>query len=201
MTHPLSFTMYADEKQFYSAVEDYIRTGYNSLEEERYRRVTFDRATVIRDSQADFFALGHPFVDAMIRRVGDYGFGGHTALRVIEAKGLGSPEPKVGYQFIFTVRSRVQREDGDEYLFDLHTIVALVDGGSDEKLAQVAASQFSADGDLSADACAPLAELEALGLDQAFQLAKAALEKRAQFWDWDEDVELIGVAKLVAIPE
>jgi helicase-like protein len=168
---------------------------------ERYKRVTFDRTTAIRDPQAEFFALGHAFVDGMLRRVGDYGFGGHTALRVIEAKGLGSPEPKVGYQFNFTVRSRVQREDGDEYLFDLHTIVVLADGSSDEKLAQVAASQFNVDGEPPAEACAALNELEALGLDQAFQLAKAALEKRAQFWDWDEDVELIGVAKLVAIPD
>jgi SNF2 family DNA or RNA helicase len=32
-THPLPFAMYPDEKEFYSAVEDYIRTGYNSLEQ------------------------------------------------------------------------------------------------------------------------------------------------------------------------
>jgi DNA replication initiation complex subunit (GINS family) len=29
---PLPFAMYPDEKEFYSAVEDYIRTGYNSIE-------------------------------------------------------------------------------------------------------------------------------------------------------------------------
>src|SRR5207245_6300920 len=120
---------------------------------------------------------------------------------VIEAKELGFREPKPGYQFNFTVRSRVQREDGDEYLFDLHTIVVLADGTSDENLAQVAASQFGVDGDMPADSSAALDELEALGLDQAFLLAKAALEKRAQFWDWDEDVELIGLAKLVVIAE
>src|SRR5271157_3514836 len=39
--------------------------------EERYRMATFDRATAIRNSQADFLALGHPFIDAMLRRVGD----------------------------------------------------------------------------------------------------------------------------------
>jgi SNF2 family DNA or RNA helicase len=31
-TVPLGFAMYSGEKQFYDAVEDYIRTGYNSLE-------------------------------------------------------------------------------------------------------------------------------------------------------------------------
>ena len=32
MTHALPFAMYPDEKEFYRAVEDYIRTGYNSIE-------------------------------------------------------------------------------------------------------------------------------------------------------------------------
>ena len=164
---------------------------------ERYKTVTFDRTTAIRNTQAEFFALGHPFVDAMLRRVGDYSYGGHTAVRAIEVKGLDSGGPKAGYQFNFTVRSRVQREDGDEYLFDLHTIVVLADGSSDERLANVAAREFSLDGDPPAVVFQALNQLESLGLDKAFQLAKAALEKRAQFWDWDEDVELIGVAKLV----
>ena len=99
--------------------------------DERYRRATFDRATAIRDSQADFLALGHPFVDAMLRRVGDYSFGGHNAVRVIRANGIDSAAPQAGYQFNFTVRSRVQREDGDEYLFDMHTVVVLPDGSID----------------------------------------------------------------------
>lgn len=32
-TVPLGFSMYPDEKKFYEAVEEYIRTGYNSLEQ------------------------------------------------------------------------------------------------------------------------------------------------------------------------
>ena len=32
-TVPLGFNMYPDEKEFYDAVEDYIRTGYNSIEQ------------------------------------------------------------------------------------------------------------------------------------------------------------------------
>src|SRR5208282_4057122 len=40
MTHALPFAMYPDEKGFCSAVEDYIRTGYNALEqvEDKNRR-------------------------------------------------------------------------------------------------------------------------------------------------------------------
>jgi len=168
---------------------------------ERYKTVTFDRATAIKNSQAEFFALGHPFIDAMFRRVGDYSSGGHAAVRLIEAKGLAYREPKAAYQFNFTVRSRVQRKDGDEYLFDLHTIVICADGSCDEELADLADREFSLDGDPPAAVSQALNQLESLALDKAFEFAKAALEKRAEFWDWDEDVELIGVAKLVALPD
>jgi superfamily II DNA or RNA helicase len=167
---------------------------------ERYRTVTFDRATAIRNSQAEFLALGHPFVDAMLRRVGDYSFGGHTAVRVIQASDLGLAAPKAGCQFNFTVRSRVQREDGDEYLFDLHTFVVLPDGVIDEKMAEIAAREFSLPDDLDGRAQETLRQLESLDLDSAYHLAKAALEKLARLWDWDEDVDLIGVAKLVVMP-
>ena len=167
---------------------------------ERYKTVTFDRTTAIRNTQAEFFALGHPFVDAMLRRVGDYSYGGHTAVRAIEVKGLDSGGPKAGYQFNFTVRSRVQREDGDEYLFDLHSIVVLADGSLDEKLAEAACSTYSLEGELPPAALSALSKLESLNLDNAFLLAKSAIEKRAEFWDWDEDVEVIGIAELVALP-
>jgi hypothetical protein len=167
---------------------------------ERYKTVTFDRATAIRNSQAEFVALGHPFVDAMLRRVGGYSFGGHTAVRVIQADRFDSVGPKAGYQFNFTVRSRVQRGDGDVYLFDSHTLVVLPDGSLDDRMAELAVREFSLPAAPDDTAMEALRHLDSLDLDNAYQLAKACLEKRAQFWDWDEDVELIGVAKLIIEP-
>ena len=167
---------------------------------ERYKTVTFDRTTAIRNSQAEFLALGHPFVDAMLRHVGDYDFGGHTALRVIEAKGAGSSGARAGYQFNFTVRSRVALKDGVEYLFDLHTVVVLADASVDEKLAEIAASSFIQEDDLPPGVSSALSMVESLDLDRAYELAKVAVEKRAEFWDWDEDVDLIGVAKALFLP-
>jgi len=168
--------------------------------DERYKMVTFDRATAIRNSQAQFFALGHPFVDAMLRHVGSYDFGGHTALRVIQADGLEPRDAKASYQFNFTVRSRVARADGVEFLFDLYTIVVLADGSIDGKLAEIAASTFSVEGDLPPAASSALRKLQPLGLHNAYQSAKTYLETQTELWDWDEDVDLIGVAKLVALP-
>jgi hypothetical protein len=37
-------------------------------------------------------------------------------------------------------------------------------------------------------------------MDQAYQLAKRHLEEKVQLWDWDEDVELIGVARVAIVP-
>lgn len=119
---------------------------------------------------------------------------------MIQADGFDSAAPKAGYQFNFTVRSRVQRDDGDEYLFDLHTLVVLPDGTIDERMAEIAAREFSLQDGPNETVLETSRQLESLDLDDAYELAKAALEKRAQFWDWDEDVDLIGMAKLIVVP-
>ena len=110
---------------------------------ERYKSATFERATAIRNPQSEFLAIGHPFVDAMIRRIGEYDFGGHTATRFIKLPDSGPDSIAAGFQFNFTVRRRVAREDGDEHLFDWHTVVVLCDGNVDENLAALAAKEYS----------------------------------------------------------
>ncbi|MGA2771937.1 MAG: helicase-related protein [Bryobacteraceae bacterium] len=167
---------------------------------ERYKTVTFDRGVAIRNPQAEFFALGHPLVDAMLQQVGDYSSGGHTAVRVIEAPELQPGEVRTGLQFNFIVRSRVQREDGDEYLFDFHAIVVRADGAVDDQLALWAASRYSKEGPPSPQTQRLARDLEGLQFDRAYELARQQLEAQVRLWDWEEDVELIGVAKVAAIP-
>lgn len=168
---------------------------------ERYKMATFDRPTAIRNAQAEFLAIGHPFVDAMLRYIGEYEFGGQTAVRVIRTPDVTSGESSAGYQFNFTVRRRVAREDGDEYLFDLHTIVVSAEGGVDEKLSGVAAKEYSCEDGDDSNGAAALKGLDRLSTDQAFEIAKAHLQERTRLWDWDEDVDLIGVAKVVFLPQ
>lgn len=167
---------------------------------ERYKAVTFDRATAIRNPQADFFAIGHPFVDAMLRQIGNYDSGGHTAIRVIELEDSEGGEALAGFQFNFTVRKRVAREDGDEHLFDFHTVVVKGDGAIDDNLAELAAKSYSRDADLCPLESNLLTGLDALGAGGAFEAARAYLEKKTKLWDWDEEVDLIGVAKVVFQP-
>ena len=162
--------------------------------------MTFDRAIAIRNPQAEFFALGHPFIDAMLQHIGDYGFGGHTAVRVVESAALKHGETKVGYQFNFTIRRRVQREDGDEYLFDFYTVVISVEGSPEKQLAACAAATYSKDGPIPPDVERLLCTLDSIGVTPAYELAKAEIRREAEFWDWDEDVDLIGLAKVAFVP-
>jgi len=165
---------------------------------ERYRSVTFDRTAAIRNPQAEFLAIGHPFVDAMIRRIGEYDFGGHTAARVIKVPLSDLDTVAVGFQFNFTVRRRVAREDGDEHLFDWHTVVVRCDGNIDEDLAAFAAKEYSLTGyEPTPSIALALDNLTSAELEKAFVSVRAYLERRTQLWDWDEEVDLIGVAKVV----
>jgi hypothetical protein len=132
----------------------------------------------------------------MLRHIGDYTFGGHTAVRVIQVPGLS--EPRAGLQFNFTVRKRVERGDGTEYLFDLHTVVVGTDGTIDEVLSEQAASRYSVDPD-SVSFSNVLRKLNTLDIGSAYQVAKNYLENRVDLWDWDEDVDLLGLAKIVAV--
>jgi superfamily II DNA or RNA helicase len=167
---------------------------------ERYKMATFDRPTAIRNSQAEFLAIGHPFVDAMLRYIGEYEFGGQTSVRTIRTAAVRSGESLAGYQFNFTVRRRVAREDGDEYLFDLHTIVVNAEGGVEEEFSGIAASEYSCEDADDSNAEAALRGLDRLSIEQAFEIAKAHLQEKIRLWDWDEDVDLIGVAKVIFLP-
>ncbi|MGH9866414.1 MAG: helicase-related protein, partial [Candidatus Acidiferrales bacterium] len=167
---------------------------------ERLKTATFDRATAIRNAHAEFLAIGHPFVDAMLRYIGEYEFGGQTAVRVVKTARMPNGESLAGYQFNFTVRTRVAREDGDEYLFDLHTIVVDAEGGVNTELSGVAAREYSCEDGEDPNSARVLRELNRLSVEQAFETAKACLQDKTCLWDWDEDVDLIGVAKAVFVP-
>jgi hypothetical protein len=38
-------------------------------------------------------------------------------------------------------------------------------------------------------------ELEGMSVESAYEVAKAEVERKARLWDWEENVDLIGVAK------
>ncbi len=149
---------------------------------ERYRTATFDRDLAIRRADAEFLALGHPFIDAMLGCVGSYDFGGLTAIRQISYSELAG---LTGYLFGFVVRRRITREGGDECLFDFHPVFVRSDGAVDETAARAA---------LDHQATEPGAQRTLPDAAAFFETAKAHLEKSAKLWDWEDDVEFVGLS-------
>lgn len=150
---------------------------------ERYRTATFDRETAIKRPDAHFMAIGHPFVDAMLEHVGSYDFGGLTAVRHIASKELAG---RSGYLFVFVVRQRITREDGDECLFRFSPVFVDAAGKIDEALVGPAVTESAAE---DAKASAPPPDPS-----KPFETARKWLEEKAGVWDWEDDVEFIGAS-------
>jgi superfamily II DNA or RNA helicase/HKD family nuclease len=151
--------------------------------QDRYRDATFNRELAIRRNDAQFLAVGHPFVDATLSYVGSYDFGGLTAIREIY-------EPKLtghsGFLFSFVVRQRVTREDSDECLFQFTPVFVTAAGEIDEAALSVAvtkdATETQGKNSSPPDASA------------AFDAAKRHLEQKYGLWDWADDVEFLGMS-------
>ena len=148
---------------------------------ERLNLGTFSRELAIARSDAEFLALGHPFVDAMLHYVGSYDFGGLTASRAIPAPQL---KGKSGYLFVFVVRQRITRDDGDECLFRFEPVFV-----DDEGQIDPAAAHAAVIGEASSEAtCLPSGTPA-----EAFELARRHLEAKAELW-WEDEVEFVGLS-------
>jgi superfamily II DNA or RNA helicase len=150
---------------------------------ERYRRATFDRELAIQRTDAEFLALGHPFVDAMLGHAGSYDFGGLTAVRHLREPKLAG---RCGFLFAFVLRQRITREDGDECLFRFAPVFVNTDDQIDTEALGPAVTGVSNGTAPSADRV-PVPE-------RAFQVARRHLEEQAGVWDWADDVEFLGLS-------
>ena len=150
---------------------------------ERYKNATFNRQLAIRRTDAEFLALGHPFVDAMLAYAGSYDFGGLTAIRHIQ-----SPEliGRSGFLFVFIVRQRITRGGGDECLFQFQPVFVNSDGQVSDELLESAITGVSLE-NVSTKCTPPDAS-------PAFHVAKAHVENKVGLWDWIDDVEFLGLS-------
>lgn len=150
---------------------------------ERYRTATFDRDLAIKRTDAEFLAIGHPFIDAVLAYVGSYDFGGLTSIREIAAPTLAGQS---GFLFVFVLRQRVTREDGDECLFQFAPVFVTADGQIDGAALTSAVTQTATD--------APASTTLPPDPTMAFHAAKQHLEQQATLWDWADDVEFLGLS-------
>ncbi|MGH7824805.1 MAG: DEAD/DEAH box helicase [Candidatus Binatia bacterium] len=152
--------------------------------DERFTKVTFDRKAAIDNPDLTFFALGHPFIDRMLKACGDVKFGGFCTRRYVKSQKV---IVRSGYTFNFIVRQRIHRDDQEEFLFSLHPVFVTDDGTIDDVAAKVSLECYSI----------PLtSELEVhFQPDAAFEIAKGRLETEVKaIWDWKEDVTLLNLA-------
>lgn len=156
---------------------------------QRYYNVTFDRDVAIRRSVAEFMAIGHPFIDALLSYVGSYDFGGLTACRTINSDEL---KGQSGYLFIFIIRQRIAREDGDECLFRFEPAFVDSNGKINENAANEAVANITED-NRTKD------HLHLQDIEIAFIKAKKFIEEKAGLWDWNDDVEFLSVSWVVFI--
>jgi hypothetical protein len=145
---------------------------------ERYRGATFERELAIKRSDAEFMALGHDFVDAMLAYAGSYEFAGLAALRQIRDPALAG---RSGCLFVFIVRQRITSDHGEESLFRLEPVFVDASGTVDETAATAAVA-----GEAAGTAAAPSGDL-----GHCFAVAKEHLEGKDAVWDWADDVEFL----------
>jgi hypothetical protein len=150
---------------------------------ERYRQATFDRTLAIKRNDAEFLALSHPFVDSMLAYVGSYDFGGLTAIRRIAAPKLAG---RSGFLFVFVIRQRITREDGDECLFQFEPVFVTAQGQVDNDALALAVTETSVE-ERAYEAQAPDPQT-------AFAAAQRDVERRLQLWDWTDDVEFLALS-------
>jgi ERCC4-related helicase len=150
---------------------------------ERYRNTTFDRQLAIRRTDAEFLALGHPFVDAMLSYAGSYDFGGLTAIRRIENSNLAG---RSGFLFVFVIRQRISRDGGDECLFQFEPVFVTTEGQIDVDAVTPAVTEVGMEIDTSR--CIPPDS------SNAFAVARQYVEEQVGIWDWVDDVEFLGLS-------
>ena len=144
---------------------------------------TFDRELAIRRADAEFLALGHPFVDALLEYVGTYDFGGLCAIRQIREP---QRSGQAGYFFLFVVRERIAREDADECLFRFEPVFVTSVGQIDQESLGPAMSEEAVQGS------SPPSELP--DPDAAFRAARSHLEEKARIWEWVDDIEFLAMS-------
>jgi hypothetical protein len=148
---------------------------------DRLQMGTFSRELAIARSDAEFLALGHPFVDAMLQYVGSYDFGGLTASRAVPAPKL---KGKCGYLFVFVVRQRITRDDGDECLFRFVSVFVDDAGQLDPAAADAAVL-----GEATGEATSPPTQSPA----EALETARRHIEAKGEMW-WEDEVEFVGMS-------
>ncbi len=150
--------------------------------EQRYQKVTFDRATAIRNSEVEFLAMGHPLTDAILKYCGSTDFGGLTGSRVVERSQSLSAS---GALFHFTVKVTKEMSEQESTFFEFVPVFVYDNGTVASKEAvQYIVSELANAKTPSKQTALPVESAERL-----FEKARdQVLTECAQYNPWDDDV-------------
>ncbi|MFY9558163.1 MAG: hypothetical protein WAV47_25915, partial [Blastocatellia bacterium] len=99
-------------------------------------------------------------------------------------------EPKLaghrGFLFVFVVRQRITRENGDECLFQFEPVFTTADGRVDNESLALAVTGTAVE-ERGNETEVPDAQI-------AFAAAQHDVEQRLQLWDWTDDVEFLALS-------
>ena len=148
----------------------------------RYEKVTFDRAIAIRNSEAEFLAIGHPLTNAILNHCGSADFGGLTGSQVVERSQSLSAS---GALFHFTVKVTKELSGNESTFFEFVPAFVYDDGTvAPKETVRTIVSELAKAKPSSKQAAVPVESAEHL-----FKKAKdQALEEYAQYQPWDDDV-------------
>ena len=148
----------------------------------RYEKVTFDRATAIRNSEAEFLAIGHPLTNAVLNHCGSVDFGGLTGSQVIQRSQCLSES---GALFHFTVKVTKEMSGNESTFFEFVPAFVYDDGTvASKETVQAIVSELAKAKTPSKQTALPVKKAERL-----FEKARdQALTEYAQYRPWDDDV-------------
>ena len=149
---------------------------------QRYEKVTFERAIAIRNSEAEFLAIGHPLTNAILNHCGSVDFGGLTGSQVVRHSQSLS---RSGALFHFTVKVKKEMSGNESTFFEFVPAFVYDDGTvASKETVQAIVSELAKAKTLSKQTILPVKDAENL-----FEKAKGqALEECDQYQPWDEDV-------------
>ncbi len=177
-------------KQVFESDGVYSFITPNELEddsiEKKYKKVTFSRKKAIDHPELEFFAIGHPFIDKVMSLCGSIEFGGYVTSRLLHNENYKGVK---GIQFNYIVRNRIQRQEEEEFLFDMYTIFIDKDYRINDEIAYLCQRNYSLNENDS------LEHKIDIDVQKAENIAKEYLQQKIKkIWDWEEDVELLNIA-------
>jgi len=155
---------------------------------EQFSSVTFNRKEAIRRGDLEFFAMGHPYIDAMLEYIGSYDFGGLSAARKVRCARLKGVK---GFQFNFIQKKAIPQEiAGSEFLFMFHSVFITDSNDIREDITKLLVETGNSE---------DIENIATPNLSGKYDIIRRYMESKFDIWDWDEEIDLLNTSRVVFV--